>query len=358
MPGGKKYKAAIIGCGRIASRFAQDQKRQGVVTHAQAYRKNPDTELVAAADLNPERLMDFKRTWGLPDVFSDYREMIEKRALDILSICTPTQTHFEIAKYAIEHGVKAIFCEKPMVATLKEADELEALVRSSRVVFAVNHSRRWDEMEIKIQKFIAEGKLGRIQSVDAYYTAGIANSGSHLIDLLRMLTGQEVETVWGLRRIDEDADPTLDGVLGFSGGFFAFLHGLDVKSYLRFEVDIYGTDGRILVRDSGFGSAYWQAGPHPEFSGYQALISQETSFGQGYQNVLPNALNNIVNALEGKETVLSTVSDGKKTLEVMAALLESIRNGGCKYACHDPAYAFPLKNREAGLFGREFAHEK
>ena len=98
------------------------------------------------------------------------------------------------------------------------------------------------------------GSLGRIQQVTCYYTAGVANTGSHLFDLLRFYLG-EVKWVQGRLSVNPSpnpADPNIDGWLGFDNGAVAALQACDVNAYLILEICLLGTRGRLRVKSSGF----------------------------------------------------------------------------------------------------------
>jgi len=334
-----KYRSAIVGCGRIGSLFSKDELRTGVVTHAAAYRDNPDTELVAACDIDAERLEAFGRDWGIKALYTDFEEMLIKENIDIVSICTWDATHYDLLKKASGRGVKAIFCEKPVSDNLKNADEMVKICGEKDIVLAVNHSRRWDALEQKVKAYMDSGKLGRIQKVNAYYTAGLANTGTHLLDLLRFFFG-EVKWVWANPETDNGSpDPSPDGCMFFQQGFTCFLNGLDAKEYLIFEIDIYGTLGRIRIKNSGFDLATWGVCESPRFSGYRELEETEPFAKDGYKDVLKNAVADIVSCLKEKRTVLSSGEDGARTLELICALRESLKNGGERIS-------LPLKDRD------------
>ena len=82
--------------------------------------------IVAAADPNAERLGEFATRWDVPATYSDYREMLATEQLDIVSICTPTRSHAEVAAAVSASGVKGVFMEKPIARCLREADEMIA----------------------------------------------------------------------------------------------------------------------------------------------------------------------------------------------------------------------------------------
>jgi len=334
-----KYKSAIVGCGRIGSLFSKDKLRSGVVTHAAAYKDNSDIELVAACDIDQGRLKDFGATWDVKALYTDFEEMLRSETPDIVSICTWDYTHYDLVLKAVDAGVKAIFCEKPISDNLEKADAMVELCKKNGVILAVNHSRRWDMFENKIREYIRSGKLGDIRSVSAYYTAGIMNTGTHLIDLLGFFFG-DVKWVWANPEIKGDApDPTLDGCLFFDRGFSCFLHGLDVNDYVIFEIDIYGEKGRLRIKNSGFDLKAWKSVDSPRFSGYKELEETEPFVRDGYKNVLKNAVKDIVECMDNEQDPLSSGDDGGKALEIICALHESIDMGGQRIS-------LPLANRD------------
>ena len=192
------YKAGIIGCGRIGSEFDNDPKRRYVSSHAGAYFRNPQTELTAVADLDRGKLDRCGEKWGIKSLYQDYIEMLEHERLDILSICTWNNTHLEITERAVRNGVKAIFCEKPIANTLDDAYKMVEICKKNGIILQIDHQRRFCEFHQNIKDFIDNGVIGRIQQVSFYYTAGIANTGSHMFDLLRFFFG-EVSWWWHLR---------------------------------------------------------------------------------------------------------------------------------------------------------------
>ena len=337
-----KYRSAIVGCGRIASLFSKDNLRGGVVTHAAMYKDNPETELVAACDIDKKKLEEFGSTWEMKALYTDFEEMLKNENIDIVSICTWDTTHYELVMLAAKYGVKAIFCEKPIADNLSKADEMVALCKEKGIVFAVNHSRRWDNFEHKIKDYIVSGKLGEIQCVSAYYTAGIANTGTHLLDLLGFFF-DEVKWVWANSDgVIEGADPTLDGCMFFNKGFSCFLHGMDVNAYVIFEIDIYGKKGRLRIKNSGFNLQAWEVIDSPRFSGYKELKETSPFVQGGYKDVLKNALKDIVKCIETKTMPFSSGGDGLKTLELICALHASLEKNGKKVF-------LPLENRDATI---------
>ena len=341
----RKYNAAIIGCGRIASDFDDDplmQKSYGISTHAGGYVDNPSTELVAAADISQEKLNKFGKRWGVSRLYTDYQELLEKEHIDILSICTWNTTHLEILEKAAQKKVKAIFCEKPLSNSMENADRMVKIAQEHRIPLFVNHRRRWDDIYIKLRDYLQAGHLGRIQQVSCYYTSGIANSCSHLFDVLRMLFG-EVDSVCAWYKGDpQKDDPDMDGYLIFHNGTTATLQSLEFRHYSVFEFDIYGTLGRLRIEDNGFKISYWQAQDSSESAGYKALFMKESPLAVSQKAIMKNAIHNIVECISSGAAPACNGIDGVKSLEIICAFHASARDG-------NKPVSLPLKHRDMAI---------
>jgi predicted dehydrogenase len=323
-------RAGIIGCGRIGCAFDDDPNRGYVSTHAGAYVRTAGVELVALADVDESKLKRYGDRFNVAGRYVDYEEMLDQSRLDILSVCTWNHTHLPIIDAAVPRGVRVVFCEKPIADNLESADRILRLCAEAGVVLLVNHSRRFDPFHQEIASFLRDGRLGRIQQGTAYYTAGLANTGSHLLDLLRLYLG---EAVWVLglpsaAAAPNPADPNIDGIVRFRQGSHVALQACDVASYLIFEVHLLGTDGRLHVISSGFGLEYEAAGPSGRFAGYKELAraSSPIETDRPHEFML-HAMTHLVACLEGA-TPLSSGADGRSALELICALRESAQDGG------------------------------
>ena len=160
--------------------------------------------------------------WGVTSIYEDYKEMLREETLDIMSICTWNSTHLEIVREALKSGVKAVFCEKPIADSLSNADKMISLCNERGVILQVDHQRRFDGLHGEIRDFLQSGKLGRIQQVTFYYTSGIANTGSHMFDLLRFFFGdvEWVQAFYSQNKSSNSFDPNIDGIVKFKNGLF------------------------------------------------------------------------------------------------------------------------------------------
>ena len=248
------YKAGIVGCGRIGSQFDDDPKRKIISSHAGAYSAVAGVDLIAASDINEDNLKRCGDKWGIKSLYTDYKEMLENEDLDIISICTWSSSHLEIVNEAARNGARAIFCEKPIAETLKDASQIVKICNKNKIILQIDHQRRFCKFHQAVNKFIKGDQLGRIQQVSFYYTAGIANTGSHMFDLLRLFFG-DVNWIIGINSQNpspNEKDPNFDGIIKFKNGILCTIQACDVKQYLVFVMDIYGSKGRIRINRSGF----------------------------------------------------------------------------------------------------------
>ncbi|HEV2288681.1 MAG TPA: Gfo/Idh/MocA family oxidoreductase [Candidatus Acidoferrales bacterium] len=324
------WRAGIVGCGRIGCGFDDDPKRKHVSTHAGAYWRMPGVELAALCDLEEKNVLRYAGKYGVEGRYTDVEMMLERENLDILSICTPSASHAEIALAAAANGIKAIFCEKPITDSLDAAEEMIRLCDEHGVILAVDHQRRFDPMHQQIARCLKDGKLGRLQQVTCYYTAGVANTGTHLFDLLRFYLGDVnwVEGSVSANSSRNDADPNIDAWLGFHDGTLAVIQACDVRAYTIFEVTLLGTKGRLRVGAHGFQADFEEVRESEKYSGYSELFSAEMPFKTSSSHeLLLYGVAHLIDCLERKQKPISSGEDGRAALEVICALHQSAVNG-------------------------------
>lgn len=316
------YRVGIVGCGRIASRFDGDPKRAGIWTHAGAYRAVPKTALIAAADIDPAALDECGRRWGIEQRYADYRAMLREAKLDIVSICTPPESHAEIAVAAAEAGVKAIWCEKPMAATVEDAKRMLEACGAQGAALAVNHVRRWEPCYQRAKAVVDSGVLGRIHAVTAEYSGGIANIGSHMLDVLRWLFG-EIEWVLADALQPPGApDPAVSGSVGFRHGAIGRLIGCDPAAFLLFEIHALGTEGQLHIAGNGSRLHVWRAEDSPRYSHVRELALRQNEIAWPGERMV-NAVTDLVRCMEQGAAPACSGEDGLRALELVDAFRQS-----------------------------------
>ncbi|MCX6666557.1 MAG: Gfo/Idh/MocA family oxidoreductase [Euryarchaeota archaeon] len=347
-----KYRVGIIGCGRIASLFEEDQWRDHPCTHVGAYSSNEKTKIVAAADINTGNLRTFSQKWGIKSVYSDYKEMLEREELDIVSVAANTVMHHEIVTIAAKSGVKAIFCEKPIATSLREADEIIKICEKKCVKLTINHTRRWDPYYQKIKELINDGKIGEMTSISGYFTSGLLIMGTHMFDMLRFLAG-DVDWIAAAIETKKDTkdnqknDPSGSSYFQFKNGVIGSVIGSSKKQYFIFEIDIQGTMGRVKIWDDGNNLELWTPDmkkTHIDYNTPNKLISQMITTVKK-KNYMISAIEDVIESIERNEESLCTGYDGMAALELSLACHKSAQCGGSKIS-------LPLQDKELRVITR------
>ncbi len=133
--------------------------------HAPLIGGTPGMELAAVASSDAEKV---HLDWPAVTVVSDPRHLFDDPMLDIIVIATPNDTHFPLAKAALEGG-KHVVVDKPFTVTLSQARELDALAKRVGRVLSVFHNRRWDSDFLTLKALLADGVLGEIVYFESHF---------------------------------------------------------------------------------------------------------------------------------------------------------------------------------------------
>jgi predicted dehydrogenase len=195
----KQFLTAVVGIGFIGAAHIEALRRLGNVTvTALCSRTGPDKKAEALR---------------VPAFYADYREMLDRETPDCVHICTPNNSHFEIAKYALERGVHVVL-EKPMTCSISEAEELLALAKKTGLVHGINFNCRFYPMVREMRELVRAGALGTVYHLGGSYLQDwlfldtdyswrlekewsgksrvFADIGTHWMDLAQFVTGSRV----------------------------------------------------------------------------------------------------------------------------------------------------------------------
>ena len=354
------YRAGLVGCGRIGTLWETDPPTP--VTHAGALAVLPQTELVAGASRGSEHLNTFGKQWGVDALYLDYREMLAKEKLDIVCIATHPGLHRPIVEAAVAAGAKGIFCEKPLALSMSDADAIVKACREANCVLSVNHSRRWDPAHRKAKELVESGTIGKLVSLFGIcqgvkpFPAWVADEEGpllhdavHLFDLFRMFGG-EPQAVMGTALRRQQPFPVEDdshAIFEFDSGLSAVAMVNERTRYYRFELQIQGTDGVIVL--SGAGNQLWQGvdrtdrinEPDARIEWWE--LEQEPFPLVPATSTILDAMRELVECIETGGTPSSPGEDGVASLEMVMGVYESQRQG-------NHPITFPLANRDSVLY--------
>lgn len=155
----KSLKGAVIGFGFISG-------KGHVPAYLERQSNRGDVEIIAVADITPERLAEAQKIIPNVRVYSNYEELIlkEKGELDFVDISTPPCDHAKIAHFAFQHGLH-VLCEKPLATTLKDAHSMLTHAKEAKRVLFPCHNYKHAPVVKTIQSIIHSGKIGKVRSL-------------------------------------------------------------------------------------------------------------------------------------------------------------------------------------------------
>jgi predicted dehydrogenase len=262
-----------VGIGIVGSRFAAD-------FHCDSYRRNEHAQLRAVGAI--DNLEEIARKWSIPHTYSDYRKMLERDDIDLVSVCVPNFLHHEVVLAAAKAG-KHVVCEKPLGINPAQGREMVAACRDHGVRLMYAEDWCFAPALSRAGALVEEGGIGRV----LYVKARECHLGSHspfakkratcgggslihlaihplgyLLYLLGHGSNPVVEvtgrTTGGgqanfVHKDFEGEDFGL-GILRFAGGEFGFVEGNYITvGGMDDRVEIYGAEGRLAI-DLTFGS--------------------------------------------------------------------------------------------------------
>jgi predicted dehydrogenase len=201
-------------------------------THLLAYRTTPGVEVTAFCQRTKAKAEQIARDFGIPHVFTDYREMLAHGDLDAVSLATPTNVHLVMASEACNQGV-SVLCEKPLAMNKEEAAAMLMGAEEARVIHMTSFNFRFLPAFCRMKELMQEGYVGnRVLHVEAsWFTerradpnlpfgwrdqkeavgfGAMGDVGVHLVDLVRWLAG-DFKRVCGQQAIFTKERPLADG---------------------------------------------------------------------------------------------------------------------------------------------------
>ena len=327
---------AIIGTGNIAGGY--DEKKQGgdtgIYTHAGAYAAHGGFELKTVFDLDKERAEGFCHTWKAGCTAIDLGEIYGSNH-DVISICTPDHTHFDIVRNILAAGCcRTIFIEKPLATGLAQIEELIRLAVQNNIQMVVNFQRRNEPVHGEIRDLIAS-RPGELLSVTGYYMKGVQHIGITMIDTLIYLCGYP-SAVQAYNRVLnlEVGDYSYEFILYYPG-FTAAVKTTETDNFIYnyhiFEIDMLFTDRRLALLDNSqrvretpvTGYAY---------SGVKVLNEREAQYREtGYKFSMKDAVGYIHDITTGKMAhEVNTPQFSYNNMLIIDRIIESFDRGSVK----------------------------
>ncbi len=366
-----------IGIGVIGTGFMGKAHSIAYSASASVFGTGLRPRLEMVCDLSPERAQVRAADLGFSRYSSDWREVVNDPAVELISVCTPNDTHAEISIAALNAG-KHVWCEKPMSTTLADSTAMRDMAISSSAKTIIGYNYTKNPAVTHARRLIEEGRIGRVSGFFCRYDvdneadgnrpwswrmsrdkSGTGANGdvlSHVISVGHYLTGSTIAKVVGdiaiihQQRADADNpdsqktvdnDDMVSALVTFANGVKGHIGASRVtwgrKCGLRWE--IHGTEGTILydqerlnelklfTKDSdpatdGFRTIL--TGPHhPPYSAFLPNGGQSL----GYMDVKICELHEILTAIEKDKSVWPNFEDGLAIENVMDAVDRSALSG-------------------------------
>lgn len=333
---------SLIGCGRIGFILENDKLRNKPCTHFGGA-SAAGLKFTSACDLNTDRLKEFGRTALIPEesLFTDYKKLLKSRKPRLAVIATWTDTHALIALEAIRQGVEVLIIEKPAAASLLQIKKIKDEADESGCRIIINHERRFDGRYSKVKDMIAGGIIGEIKTVNARMLTGsyrgksfleegggpLLHDGTHLVDIIRFFFG-EISTVQGeFSRFTRSSgyEDSSSAWLQSQSGINIFLEAGGGRKYFQFELEIWGTEGKIVI-GNGCNKLFIKKKSRL-YTGFND-ISEVKFPAYKEKNCFTGLYRSASDILKGKNTPdISGITDGYKALEIIHAVYCSSHMG-------------------------------
>ena len=159
--------------------------------HLPALAGHPQARVVAICGRNRANAEKMAAAWNIPQVYTDYGEMIDKAGLDAIVISTPNDSHYPIAMRAMRAGLH-VLCEKPIAMTYPQAREMAQLAKSRGLKTLVPFTYSFMPTARYLKQLIAEGYLGKPYHLNMRYYTGYARHGDYIWRLDRKIAGSGI----------------------------------------------------------------------------------------------------------------------------------------------------------------------
>lgn len=333
-------KFGVLGCGRISKRHL-DLLGGNEIEGA---------ELVAVCDNNPAKLEAVKGRFNVAS-YSDYADMLADPSIDVVTILTPSGMHAEHAIMAAEAG-KHVVVEKPMALRLEDADAMIEACDRARVKLFVVKQNRLNVPVVKAREALDAGRFGKLvlgtvrvrwRRDQSYYNQDswrgtwaqdggvLSNQASHHVDLLEWFMGDVVSVHARAVRalVDIEAEDTAIATLQFANGALGIIEATNAvrPRDLEGSLSVMGEGGTVVIGGFAVNKMITWDFEEPQPEDDEVLdkfsVNPPNVYGYGHQAYYEH----VVDCLENDKAALVDGLEGRRSLELITALYESIETG-------------------------------
>jgi predicted dehydrogenase len=320
-------KVCVIGCGFMGKQ------------HARAWNEREDCEVVAVADPYEEwRLELAGEMSAMP--YENWREAVQHEGVDVVSVCTPTCLHKDMACFAASHG-RHVLCEKPLAKSLDEADAMLEAAEKNSVLLSTSLQYRDFTHNRRLKEVMDDGSFGGpifLRYIDirevrpklAMHRKSMNNGPvldmlPHYFDIMRHFTGSEPEAVFatghvfgeGKKRLAEIDDLAIDAAdvqVRYANG-----HVLSVHVNWGMPEDCENVSHELMVSPDSLARREGDT-LHLMIKGNEETLEVKWAGPE-------HRIANMAEAVQGKHPLEVTGENGRIALRVSLAAFESIETG-------------------------------
>jgi predicted dehydrogenase len=354
-----------VGIGVIGTGFAR-------TTQLPAWAACRDARVVAVASGRRENAETAAREFGIPFAASDWRELVAREDVQLVSIVTPPVTHAEMVGAALAAG-KAVLCEKPMAMSAEESASMRDDARAAGLLALIDHELRFLPARKLVREMIQGGEVGRVRHARAVFRAdsrartgspwswwsderaggGVLGAiGSHVVDALLWMTGARVSHVsaalathvserpdsesGAARRVTTDDEASM--LLNFEDGCVTegatgvVALSMTEAGEPEHTVEVFGSEGALRVtREGKLWRARVGAGAWREVETASAPLAEGLRDNEWSRGFTAFSREIVAALAEGRTTIegAATFDDGHATQLVLDAARAS-HDSGCR----------------------------
>lgn len=340
--------------------------------HLQSLKSHPSANIVAICGRNRERTREMALKYDIPDVYTDYKEMIDKGGLDAVVVATPYDLHFPMTMYALDAGLH-VLCEKPLALNASEAREMVKKAEAVSVKHMVLFTWRMMPYSQYIKHLLDDGYIGRCFHIHLHFLDGrgrneeykwkfdqkratgtLGGLGSHMIDFAHWAIGDIARVSANLSsfidrpdvsgKVTKSANDSAVLSIEFKNGAQGVIHVSNVshvgdrllEQHFRFhgeagtlELDVIG-DGREVkttIRGARHTDEHFNILPVPD--DYWGDVQQSNFMNEFYEVFSKEAVGPrlFIDSILEDRPISPNFYDGLKVQEVMDAAIESDQKG-------------------------------
>lgn len=331
----RSVRVGVIGCGYWGPNLVRN------------FARHPHSEILAVCDTRYERASRVGAEYRIPTITDRADELTKAPDLDLVVIATPSFTHFDLARQAIEAG-KHVLVMKPITTRADQAEELCALADRQGVVLAVDHTFVFTSAVQRMRELIQSGEVGELYYFDSVrINLGLIQTdinviwdlAPHDVSIMDYLIGHEPVSVSAVGAA-HGGSPTENiayVTVRYAGALLGHVH-VNWLAPAKVRRTIVGGSKRMLiyddmepseklkVYDKGFSVS------SSAESEYQLMISYRSGDMHapqlGNREALAVEADNIVRAIQGKEAPVVDGRAGWRVVRILEAAQRSIASGG------------------------------